>query len=175
MTNHRDLVWEKGMERPEIGQIVRNKYSGKLARIKKIRDDIYCAENGRYYADVEVDVNGEKYESQWRSNYFDLVDEPVPVKSILDLAKERNQSRSDGYGDRESFPAIRILWKAYLLARFGVDLDLTDADTADMLLLFKEGRKITRRNAGQYKKDDNVDQAGYCQWSAILEESDLAS
>lgn len=172
MTNHRDLVWEKGMERPEIGQTVRGRFSGKLATITKIRDDMYSGENGSYYADVEVDANGEKYQSQWHSDFFDLV---TPVKSILDLAKERNEDRSDGYGDRESFPAIRILWKAYLLARFGVDLDLTDADTADMLLLFKEGRKITRRNAGQYKKDDNVDQAGYVDWSAKLEESDLAS
>lgn len=99
---------------------------------------------------------------------------PIPSKRpLFELAEERTERRSAGYGKENAFPYIRDLWNWYIRARITDspdDFSLTDADTALMLLLFKVGRKVSRQIGGAPpKRDDNVDIAGYLKWLDELE------
>lgn len=99
-------------------------------------------------------------------------DENQSTPSLFDLASYRVGLRAAGYGQENSFPAIRRLWNAFLRNRpLSADgfIDLTDSEVADMLLMFKVGRKQTRRAVGKFKRDDNVDCAGYLYWADRLE------
>lgn len=110
----------------------------------------------------------------------ETVENPLETKEndLFSLASDRVGLRAAGYGQENSFPAIRRLWNAFLRNRpLSADgfIDLTDAEVADMLLLFKVGRKQTRRAVGKFKRDDNVDCAGYLYWADRLEKDQLES
>lgn len=115
------------------------------------------------------------------------VEEPVETvenlretkeNGLFSLASDRVGLRATGYGQENSFPAIRRLWNAFLRNRpqsEGGFIDLTDAEVADMMCLLKHARKQVRRVIGGFKRDDNVDCAGYLYWSDRLEKDQLES
>jgi hypothetical protein len=80
---------------------------------------------------------------------------------ILDEARKAIcTDRNEQYGEPEdSFSVIAALWSAYLTARCSpVSIDLSAAEAAEMLVLFKVARSAT---AITPKTDTYADMAGY--------------
>jgi hypothetical protein len=84
------------------------------------------------------------------------------MKSASDFLKKADEAitgdRAEQHGDMTaSFHKIALLWNAYLSARRNPKADLTSADVAWMMVLFK----ISRSQTGAFNDDDFVDAAGY--------------
>lgn len=84
---------------------------------------------------------------------------PTTRASILHDAEQCVcQDREAQYGSPEdNFKTIADLWKPYIFARFGADLDLKPHDVAYIMCLLKIGRIAS----GQAKADNSIDLAGY--------------
>lgn len=107
----------------------------------------------------------------------DVIEYSERSPSLLELAAERIGERTSGYGKENSFGAICRLWNAFLRNRPQSEsgfVDLTEAEVADLMVIFKLARKQVRRLGGKpHKQDDNVDAAGYVAWADKLEENDV--
>ena len=84
-------------------------------------------------------------------------------KSILETANNIiNGERQDQYGAPEdSFRIIANYWKTFLNERFSsqisLDISLTPIDVANMMILFKQARKLGQKPA----IDNYIDSVGY--------------
>ena len=85
-------------------------------------------------------------------------------KSVLDLAGERIGERQGGYGHEDAFQDIADEWNLWFWQRFRLKINLTPADAACMLSVFKKARRMVRLRQGKTKQDDTVDQLGYIAW-----------
>jgi hypothetical protein len=76
-----------------------------------------------------------------------------------------NGERQDQYGAPEdTFKKIADLWTAYLFSNDPIDLHITPAMVADMMILLK----IAREKGGKGKKDNIVDLVGYAALGANM-------
>lgn len=82
-------------------------------------------------------------------------------EDILDSAKNRVcNDRNGQYGEPEdNFAIIANFWQDYLYATNGITFNLTPADVASMMVLFKVARVATA--TGNVSADSFVDIAGY--------------
>lgn len=82
--------------------------------------------------------------------------------SILTEAEEIIEGKAETHGSPEdSFGRIADYWTVYLNIEYGIDLELSKADTAEMLALFK----LARAQSGRYNEDDYRDRVGYARFA----------
>lgn len=80
------------------------------------------------------------------------------VSSLEEAEKIINGERQDEYGNPEdSFKIIAGYWNVFLKARLGVERHLTPLDVANMMILFKQARKLGQKP----KRDNYIDSIGY--------------
>lgn len=85
------------------------------------------------------------------------------MTTILSEAEEIQAGKSESHGSPEdSFGRIAKYWTTYLNIEHDLDVELTKADTAEMLALFK----LARAQSGRYNKDDYRDRVGYCKFAS---------
>lgn len=78
--------------------------------------------------------------------------------TILTEAEEIIEGKAETHGPPEdSFDRIGGYWTLYLCIEHGLDIELSKADVAEMLALFK----LARAQSGRYNDDDYRDRAGY--------------
>lgn len=84
---------------------------------------------------------------------------PALGRSLDEAKKIITGERQDQYGNPEdSFGIIADYWTTYLKHRFGcVDIKLSPLDTANLMVLFKQARKLGQ----QHKRDNFIDAIGY--------------
>lgn len=84
------------------------------------------------------------------------------MSSILIEAEEIIEGKSDTHGSPEdSFGRIAEYWTTYLNIEHSLNVELTKADTAEMLALFK----LARAQSGEYNEDDYRDRVGYAKFA----------
>ena len=86
--------------------------------------------------------------------------------NVLDEVKATLTERGGEYGDatiEDSFPRIRRYWTAFFKNRFNLDVDLTDADVASLMVLMK----TARIDANPTHEDSHKDRIGYAAQAAI--------
>lgn len=82
--------------------------------------------------------------------------------TILTEAEEIIEGKSETHGSPEdSFERIAHYWTTYLEIEGKTDSEITEADVADMLALFK----LARAQSGRYNEDDYRDRAGYVKFA----------
>lgn len=82
------------------------------------------------------------------------------------------KQRAALYGDpQESHKAIARAWSAFLLARHGVDVQLTDQDVALMMVMFKVCRTARSAKAGISHADNYVDGHAYLQFAERFDDN----
>lgn len=91
------------------------------------------------------------------------------MSSILSEAEEIIEGKAETHGAPEdSFERIAGYWTLYLSIEKGIDIELTEADTAEMLALFK----LARAQSGRYNEDDYRDRVGYCKFASDFRNND---
>jgi hypothetical protein len=94
------------------------------------------------------------------------VHDHVDPFNVLDEVKATLTERGGEYGDatiEDSFPRIRRYWAAFFKNRFNLDVDLTDADVASLMVLMK----TARIDANPTHEDSHKDRIGYAAQAAI--------
>ena len=77
---------------------------------------------------------------------------------LLEANKVINGERQDEYGNPEnSFQIIAEYWTTFLKHKYGLSTTLTPLDITNMMVLFKQARKIGQK----HKRDNYVDSCGY--------------
>ena len=77
---------------------------------------------------------------------------------LLEANKVINGERQDEYGNPEnSFQIIAEYWTTFLKYKCGLDTPLTPLDITNMMVLFKQARKLGQK----HKRDNYVDSCGY--------------
>jgi len=89
-----------------------------------------------------------------------------PPDEILTEAIETVYGRDGTYGSPEdNFATIAGFWNEYLRAGGVEDPNLQPIDVAYMMILLK----VSRASNGEYKRDNDVDIAGYAESAARIE------
>lgn len=146
----------------EFGEMAQAVNDGKPGAFRAEMLDLIAVLVRFLEGDVDTGQVEEEKSDKARDSLF--VDTPIrpELGAVLDEAKRIiNGERQDQYGKPEdSFASIAELWSGYLHAVACAGrtcADLTPADVAHMMVLFK----LARQMHGAGKRDNYVDAAGY--------------
>ena len=105
-------------------------------------------------------VSNDKARAEWPGTQYQEVElSTKPVGNcLLEANKVINGERQDEYGNPEnSFQIIAEYWTTFLKHKCGLSVPLTPLDITNMMVLFKQARKLGQK----HKRDNYVDSCGY--------------
>ena len=105
-------------------------------------------------------VSNDKARTEWSGTQYQEVQLNMkPMGNcLLEANKIINGERQDEYGNPEnSFQIIAEYWTTFLKHKYGLRTPLTPLDATNMMVLFKQARKIGQK----HKRDNYVDSCGY--------------
>ena len=105
-------------------------------------------------------VSNEQARAEWPGTQYqeaELSTKPMG-NCLLEANKVINGERQDEYGNPEnSFQIIAEYWTTFLKHKYGLAVPLTPLDITNMMVLFKQARKLGQK----HKRDNYVDSCGY--------------